>query len=237
MILIASLFLLISFSTQADASPVEENVGGISIRIAQISASEQNNPLARLYFVDNLQPSQIMTRRIEVSNTTKFLQSVTIYPAAAQQSNGKFVAAAGHETNELTDWIAVTPNQVQLLPGRYATINVTFAIPPNVSSGTRYGVIWAETISPGDISTVNRVGIRIMIPIGKVEEVVLAKTTQFEIIQSWIKRNFFQTLAFAVLLAVNLAVLGKRMVLATVIGIRKRRVASKQRNAPTMGGG
>ena len=235
--MISPLLLLITLATQAIAGPVEGNVGGIAIRIAEISGIEQNNPLARLYFVDHMQPSQVMTRRIEVLNTTKFPQSVMIYPAAAQQSNGEFIAADGRKTNELTDWISVTPDQVQLSPGGYATINVTFTIPPNITSGTRYGVIWAETNSSGNISIVNRVGIRIMIPVGEVKEPVAVKTTQLENIQSWIKRNFFQTLAFAVLLAVNLAVLGKRIVLATVIGLRKRRVARKHRNAPTMGGG
>ena len=226
-ILISPLLLLITLATQAIASPAEENTGGISIRIAEISGSEQNNPLARLYFIDHMQPSQVMTRRIEVTNTTQVLQSVLIYPGAAQQVKEKFIATSGRGTNELTSWITVTPEQVQLLPGEYATINVTFSIPPNVRSGTRYGVIWAETTSPGNISIVNRVGIRIMIPVGDVKEVVLVKTTHFEKILSWIKRNFYQTLAFAVLLAVNLAVLGRRIFTATVIRIRKRRFRRK----------
>jgi hypothetical protein len=225
-------------ATQAIASPTEESIGGgISIRIAEISSIEQNNPLARLYFVDHMQPLEVITRRIEVSNTTKFLQSVMIYPGAAQQSNGKFIAASGHGTNELTSWISVTPEQVELLPGGYATINVTFSIPPDIMSGTRYGVIWAETSSLGNISIVNRVGIRIMIPVGEVKEVAAARTSQYEKINSWIKRNFYQTLVFAVLLAVNLAVLGRRIVVAIVIAIRKRRASRQRKNSPTMSGG
>jgi hypothetical protein len=236
-ILILALLLATSLTTQAIASTNQESMGGISIRIAEISGSEQNNPLAKLYFVDHMQPSQVMTRRIEVSNTTQVVQSVIIYPGAAQQVKENFVAASDRRENELTSWITVTPEQVQLLPGGYATINVTFSIPSNVSSGTRYGVIWAETTSSGDISIVNRVGIRIMMPIGEVKEVIPIKVTQIEKIQNWIKRNLYQTLVFAVLLAVNLAVLGRRLVASTVIEIRKRRAARKRRNAPTLSGG
>jgi len=236
-ILILALLLATSLTTQAIASTTQESIGGISIRIAEISGSEQNNPLAKLYFVDHMRPSQVMTRRIEVSNTTQVVQSVIIYPGAAQQVKENFVATSDRRANELTSWITVAPEQVQLLPGGYATINVTFSIPSNVSSGTRYGVIWAETTSSGDISIVNRVGIRIMMPIGEVKEVVPAKATQIEKIQSWIKRNLYQTLVFAVLLAVNLAVLGRRLVASIVIVIRKRRAARKRRNAPTLSGG
>jgi hypothetical protein len=226
--------MLISLATPAIADLVGDNKGGISIRIAEISSIEQNNPLAKLYFVDHMQPSQEMTRRIEVSNTTNSTQLVTIYSSAAENTKNGFIAADGRESSELTRWISVTPALIQLLPGGYATVSVTFTIPPNVRPGTRYGVIWAETTLSGDISTVNRVGIRIMIPIGEVKDVVLAKTNQLEKIRNWIKRNFYQTLVFAVLLTVNLAVLGTRMFSATVIGVRRRRVARKQRNAPTV---
>jgi hypothetical protein len=233
-VLCTSLIIAITFSYPATADDEVLQPGGISIRIAQISGAERDNPLARLYFVDHMQPLEVMTRRIEVSNTTSSVQSVSIYPGAASLIGGEFTAEPGRASNELTGWVRVNPDVVELLPGAYATINVTFSIPASVISGTRYGVIWAEVGTSGSIASVNRVGIRIMLPVGVVEQVEKAKVSRIDRVLDWIKKNYIQTLAFALLASVNLLVVGKRAFGHSLKTVRRKKQARKQRKAPTL---
>jgi hypothetical protein len=228
--------LIIAMTIIYPATAVDEvsQPGGISIRIAQISGAERDNPLARLYFVDHMQPLEVMTRRIEVSNTTPSVQSVSIYPGAASLIGGEFTPEPGRANNELTSWVRVNPEVVELLPGAYATINVTFSIPASVISGTRYGVIWAEVGTSGSIASVNRVGIRIMLPVGVIEQVEKAKTSRIDRVLDWIKKNYIQTLAFALLASVNLLVVGKRAFDHSLKTVRRKKQARKQRRATTL---
>ena len=229
-----SLIIAMTFIYPATAADEVFQPGGISIRIAQISGAERDNPLARLYFVDHMQPLQVMTRRIEVSNTTPFVQSVSIYPGAANLIGGEFTPEPGRAPNELTGWVSVNPEVVELLPGAYATVNVTFSIPASVISGTRYGVIWAEVGTLGSIASVNRVGIRIMLPVGVIEQVEKAKISRMDRALDWIKKNYIQTLAFALLASVNLLVVGKRAFGHLLKTVRRKKQARKQRKAPTL---
>jgi hypothetical protein len=162
------------------------------------------------------------------------VQSVSIYPGAASLIGGEFTPEPGRANNELTSWVRVNPEVVELLPGAYATINVTFSISASVISGTRYGVIWAEVGTSGSIASVNRVGIRIMLPVGVIEQVEKAKTSRIDRVLDWIKKNYIQTLAFALLASVNLLVVGKRAFDHSLKTVRRKKQARKQRRATTL---
>ena len=140
--------------------------GGLGIRIIQIPASVQDNPLSSIYFVNNLLPSTKVSQRIEITNSSNEQMLVKIYPGAATNIDEDFVASVGATSNELTSWVSVTPNS-QLIPAHAAVdAVVTFKVPPKIDKGELFGVIWASTSSPTNnsgVTNVNRVGIRMYI--------------------------------------------------------------------------
>ncbi len=144
--------------------------GGIGIRIVEIPVAVKDNPQSSIYIVNRLSPSEVISQKIEVSNSTNSPMSVAIYPGAATNVIGTFAASPGATGNQLTSWISITPSQAVLPAHSYLTARVTFTVPSDAPSGEQYGVIWAATSSSGNlgnITNVNRVGIRIYAPIGK----------------------------------------------------------------------
>jgi len=145
------------------------DAGGLGIRIVQIPTAVKDNPLSSIYIVNRLSPSEVISQKIEVSNTTSKPMTVSIYPGAATNVGGTFLASPGVASNQLTSWISVTPSQALLPAHSYTTAVVTFSVPSDAPAGEQYGVIWAATSSAGsagNISNVNRVGIRIYAPVG-----------------------------------------------------------------------
>lgn len=221
----AILFLMfISFMSSSYASDPNLSSGGISIRISEISSSERNNPLARLYIVDHLYASSTITRRIEVTNTSNVEQFVSLYPAAADLINGEFVIANGRAINELTSWVQVTPPYAQIAPGDYLTVEVAIHVPAIVTPGVKYGVIWAQmssSLADSGLVNVNRVGIRMMIPVGA----IITKSSdqsRLHLIKTWIKKYSFQSALFGALLLANLLFLSKKVLWPRVSRRRKR---------------
>jgi hypothetical protein len=142
--------------------------GGLGIRLLDAPADAGDDPRAQLYIVDHLAPGTEISRRIEVSNSTRQPLSVSLYIAGAEISGGQFVGSSGRTANELSTWSTVLPSKVSLPPGGHATCTVRISVPPGAESGERYAAVWAEVRSgsePG-IVEVNRVGVRLYVSVG-----------------------------------------------------------------------
>ena len=152
------------------SSAFAASLGGIGIRLVDVSANSRNDLLARSYIVDRLAPGTTIRRRIEISNTTGSTADVAVYAAAARLRNGNFGFQSGHSRNELSSWTSVTRHVLRLLPGTNAVETVTIAVPKLASSGERYAVVWAEVSAPTSaahgVKLVNRVGVRMYLSIG-----------------------------------------------------------------------
>ncbi len=92
-----------------------------------VPAATQNDPRARLYVVDHLNPGTTIHRRIEVTNTTSGVAHVSLYPAAAAITDGSFLGAAGHTPNDLTTWTSVNPAAPDIPAGGNVTATVTIS--------------------------------------------------------------------------------------------------------------
>lgn len=160
--------------TSASALPVSRRSGpapgSIGVRIVDVPTTARNDPRARVYIVDHVGPGTAIRRRIEVSNATHSTAQLAVYAAAADVHGGTFAVAAGRTANELSGWTTVTPAAPVLAPGSRTLVFVTIAVPPDASRGERYGVVWAEAVTPapagGGVTFVNRVGIRIYLFVG-----------------------------------------------------------------------
>ncbi|MBK8468317.1 MAG: hypothetical protein WAR57_06780 [Candidatus Phosphoribacter sp.] len=144
--------------------------GSIGLRILDVPANAGNDPRAKLYIVDHLAPGAVISRRIEVSNTTSDIVPVKLYSAAATIADGSFLGADGRTPNDLSTWTSVDPDAVDVPAGGLATATVTVAVPTDAPPGEQYGVVWAEAsslpVAAGGITQVSRVGIRLYVSVG-----------------------------------------------------------------------
>ena len=160
----------ISASSSLADSHGKSPVTGIGIRLADIPTASANNPRALTYIIDRLAPGSTIQRRVEVTNGTGSTAQVSMYPAAASISSGTFVGADGHTPNDLSSWTSVSPASLSLEPREQKLVPVTIRVPANAAPGERYGVVWAEVTTPpqtpGGLTQVSRVGIRLYLSIG-----------------------------------------------------------------------
>ncbi len=139
------------------------------IRLTEVSESLREDPRARQYIIDHLNPGTVLRRQVEVYNEAGTALSVSLYPAAATINDGGFHFADGHGRNELTTWTSVDPATVELAPHARRTAEVIINVPKDASPGEHYGVIWAEAAGDpagGGVRMVNRVGVRMYLDIG-----------------------------------------------------------------------
>lgn len=150
--------------------PETTDPGGIGIRLLEAPANNRDDPRARVYIVDHLNPGTTITRRLEVSNTTGRPATVRLYASAASLENGQFTGAAGEVTNDLTTWTTIAPSQVAVDPGSSAQATATIEVPSDAPPGEQYGVIWAEVRSEAapnsGVTQISRVGVRLYVSVG-----------------------------------------------------------------------
>ncbi|WP_309107266.1 hypothetical protein [Arthrobacter sp.] len=154
----------------SSSSPPSPQPTGIGIRLLDVPAATKEDPRARAYIVDRLEPGTGIQRRIRVENNSTAAQSVRIYSGAAQIQEGSFVGGNDPAVNELTTWTSIDRPQVALPPGESADVMVTINVPADASEAEQYAVVWAEVRSaPGNgtnIAQASRVGIRIYVSVG-----------------------------------------------------------------------
>jgi hypothetical protein len=145
--------------------------GLIGVRLLEAATSRMDDPRARTYIDDHVNPGATFSRRFAVENTSDRAQEVQLYPAAATIQKGIFTFASGRTPNELTNWISLSRSMLHLSPHSQQTVRARISVPPNAVRGEQYAVIWAEvsTAPPGphgNIALVNRVGIRTYLDVG-----------------------------------------------------------------------
>jgi len=157
-------------ATASPRAPSTAASGGIGIRLIAGPETPPDEPLARIYVVDQLSPGRSISRHVEISNTTRTEAYVTVYPAAAAVVGGSFQFAPGHNQNALSSWTSVNRDTLDLAPGTEAADTLTINAPVNATSGEHYGVVWAQVSSPpppgGGVTLTNRVGVRMYLTIG-----------------------------------------------------------------------
>jgi hypothetical protein len=157
-------------TAETAASAVPAPSGSIGIQLLQAPVSLEDNPRAHQYIIDYLAPGTVISREIEIDNTSDALQHIDLYAAAATIGGGTFNFAPDQTANELTGWIGVSPASHDLPAHSDATVEATITVPKSASAGERYAVIWAQDTSapiPGaSVRQVNRVGVRVYLDIG-----------------------------------------------------------------------
>ncbi|WP_433183421.1 peptidase [Actinoallomurus sp. CA-150999] len=151
------------------ARPADE--GAIGISLVGTPPDRTDDPRARVFIVDHVDPGTTFTRRLRVDNTSRTLQRVTLYAAAAGISGHRFTFAPGATGNELSSWITLDRSRLDLKAHSGEPVTATIAVPPRATKGERYAVIWAQVSAvarsrEANIAMVNRVGIRTYLDVG-----------------------------------------------------------------------
>ncbi|GIG90183.1 hypothetical protein [Plantactinospora endophytica] len=143
---------------------------GIGLQLIDIPVARVKDPRALAYIVDHVRPGTTIKRRVEVRNTTGRRQHVELYAGAAKIDGNVFAAADGRGGNDLSGWVRLESNSVDLPPGGRKRVRVTVAVPETAPAGERYGAIWAQISSPpsdgGNVLQIHRVGVRMYLDIG-----------------------------------------------------------------------
>ncbi|PZE66393.1 peptidase [Curtobacterium sp. MCBD17_021] len=152
--------------TPASASTDQD--GGVGVRLVP-DGSRTTSAQDRAYLIANPDVGGTVRRTVEVSNTSRDVQVVTLYPGAATIRDGAFVGEAAEATNDLARWTSLAKTEIVLSPDETERVDAEIAVPRSAASGERYGAIWAavQATSPsGSVDTVNRAGIRMYVNVG-----------------------------------------------------------------------
>ncbi len=169
---LAGMFASASIAAGAvPALPGPGPPGSFGIQLLADRAASASDPLARIYIIGRLAPGTSISRRIEISNSTRSVAAVAVYPAAAAMTRGHFAFAPGHRANELSHWTSVSRGRLLLKSRGSGHETVTVRVPKGASAGQRFAVVWAQVSQPatvtGSLTLVNRVGVRIYLSVGR----------------------------------------------------------------------
>jgi hypothetical protein len=148
--------------------------GEVGIGLLEAPKSRADDPRARIYIVDHLNPGDTIKRKIGVYSGLDKTVRIRLYAAGAAVSSGQFRFFDGRRQDELTSWTTVNPSTVLLTAKGSATALVTISVPSSATDAERYGVVWAELppsrSASGGVTEVNRVGVRMYVSIGTGDE-------------------------------------------------------------------
>jgi hypothetical protein len=152
------------------ATPAGTSGDGIGIKLLDAPTNRRDDPRANRYIIDYLPPGSVISRRVEVWNTSDEAKSVEVYAGAADIQDAKFTVGDNRAHNELSSWVSFDRPRVDLPARSTATVLATITVPANAAAGEQYAAVWAQVAAPpgapGTVRMVNRVGVRIYLSVG-----------------------------------------------------------------------
>lgn len=165
------MLCLAGLGVPAQASAADPDRGTFGISLLDVPARHRSDPRALTKIVDHLPPGAVIKRRVLLLSDLTDRRVIDVYPGTAAIENGELRVGDARTTNELTSWISLDHDSVDMRPGDKKPVEVTIRVPTTAAAGERYGMVWAslsshDNASHGGITAVNRVGIRIYLHIG-----------------------------------------------------------------------
>ncbi|GAA0357563.1 hypothetical protein NE235_33490 [Actinoallomurus spadix] len=156
----------------ATAVPEPDVPNSIAIGVADVPASRLDDPRARLYVDDHVNPGTTFTRHLHLYNTSDRPQHLRLYAGAARITRHRFTFPPPDAPgNELSSWIHLDHTTRTIPAHADALVTARFAVPDWAQPGERYAVIWAQVSSAeagphGNVTLVNQVGTRVYLHVG-----------------------------------------------------------------------
>lgn len=155
-------------AAQSPAAP-SPCAGSIGIGLVDVPTQRQEDPRARAYIVDHVEPGDALQRRVRVCNGTSSDVVVQLYAGAATIDGASFTAVEGRMANELSGWIQVSPGRMTVPAGGAVLATVRVAVPADASGGERYAAVLVEAPAveqPNGFAVASRVGVRVYLSVG-----------------------------------------------------------------------
>lgn len=152
---------------------VEPCKDSIGIALVEVPTQRKDDPRARTYVVDHVQPGARFERGLRICNGTTEPVAVQVYAGAATIDGAAFIAVEGRVDNELSSWITVTPERVSVPAKGEQVVSATFAVPVDATAGERYAALLVEAPAArqaSGLSVANRVGVRVYLSVGGPKE-------------------------------------------------------------------
>lgn len=166
---LAALVLAPAFPAGAAPTPTT-SPARVGVKLLDAPETRRNDPRARIYVVDHVNPGTTIRRRLQVHNDSPERRRVDLYAAAASIGGSGFTFAAGTTGNQLTSWASLDQPVLDLAPQAKRSVLLTIAVPRDAAAGERYAVVWAQASAPSttgrSIGLVNRVGVRVYLDVG-----------------------------------------------------------------------
>jgi hypothetical protein len=154
------------------ALPPPDAPDSIAIGLTDVPASRLDDPRARLYIDDHVNPGTAFTRHLRLFNTSDRPQHLRLYAGPATIARHRFTFPAPNAPgNELSSWIHLDRTALTIPAHAGAPLTARVAVPHWAQPGERYAVIWAQVSSAkagptGNVTLINQVGTRVYLDVG-----------------------------------------------------------------------
>jgi hypothetical protein len=169
---VALSYAAIALTVHIGTAQSDPDTRGVGIQLLDAPVSRRDDPRALRYIVDHVAPGTLVERHILVMNRSERRQVIDVYPGAATVEGERFRFGEGNATNELTSWVRIERQRLELAAGETARLGVRIQVAQKASSGERYAVLWASTRPDpaehpsANVTQIQRVGIRIYLDVG-----------------------------------------------------------------------
>ena len=155
---------------QEESGDSQASETGLGIRLTEAPVAMRDDPRARVYIIDHVNPGDSFSRAIEIINDTDDPMQPSAYVAPAVIDDGQFIVGSRENDGPVKQWATLEPGSLDLAPRSTATVTLTVSVPADAEEGEYYGGAVAEVIptadSPG-VTLASRVAIRIYLSVGE----------------------------------------------------------------------
>lgn len=165
-------YAAIALTAHTGTAQSDPGTRGVGIQLLDAPVSRRDDPRALRYIVDHVAPGAVIERHVLVMNRSSERQVIDVYPGAAAVEGERFRFGEGRAANELTSWVGIDRQRLELNAGEAAKLGLTIRVDPKASSGERYAVLWASTQpdpagqASANVTQIQRVGVRIYLDVG-----------------------------------------------------------------------
>lgn len=141
---------------------------GLGIGLTEVPKALANDPRAHRYIIDFVKPGTTFHRKVVICNGDPRQIHASLFGDGATISDGTFQLEDTPGQDAISQWVTVTPNEIDLGPGQSQVVTATVAVPNDAPGGEFYGgVVAARPPSGTGIAVAARVAVRVYLAVGK----------------------------------------------------------------------
>lgn len=158
---------LTTFSTYAqDTAPGVRAIDGIAVQPSDV---DNNQPLTRAWFIQNMKPGESVERTALISNLNDKEKVIMLSPEDRIQNTDQFTFSDKETLKDVGTWITLSNDKVTIPAQKATEVKFTIKVPEGTAPGEYAGVLAVQEIKPAasgsGFNVINRVGARVYITV------------------------------------------------------------------------